>query len=115
MAKFYGEVGYVDDQVETEPGVYEAVVVERKHYGDILRNTRGLDGSEKVNADLTVANSISIVTDAYAGEHFHAIRYVKWAGVLWTVTTVEVQSPRLLLRLGVKYDGPTPVGAPSTP
>lgn len=108
MAKFYDVVGYAEDQAEVEPGVYRDRIVERPHFGDILRNQRGLDGSEKVNADLTVTNSISIVSDAYADEHFFAIRYVKWAGTLWTVTTVEVERPRLLLRLGVKYDGPTP-------
>jgi hypothetical protein len=35
---------------------------------------------------------ISIVADAYANDHFFAIRYVEWAGVLWTVTDVEVRA-----------------------
>jgi hypothetical protein len=64
------------------------------------------DGT-KVNDDLSVNNSISIVADEYANEHFFAIRYVAWAGTLWTVTNVEVQSPRLLLTLGGVYNGPT--------
>lgn len=109
MARFYGVVGYVDVATEVSPGVWKDTIVEKSYFGDVLRNTRKLDGSEKVNADLSVSNSISIVADAYAGEHFFAIRYVRWAGVLWTVDSVEVQSPRLLLRLGVKYDGPTAV------
>jgi hypothetical protein len=53
------------------------------------------------------------MADAYANEHFFAIRYVEWAGVLWTVSMVEVQSPRLLLRLGEVYNGPTPAVAPT--
>ena len=106
MAKFYGAVGYVHESVETKPGVYEDVVVERKYFGDILRNSRGLQDSGQVNPDLTVGNSISIVADAYANEHFFAIRYVQWAGALWKVSDVEVQSPRLLLRLGGVYNGP---------
>jgi hypothetical protein len=48
------------------------------------------------------------VADQYANEHFFAIRYVEWAGTLWTVDSVEVQIPRLLLRLGKVYNGPTP-------
>jgi hypothetical protein len=34
-------------------------------------------------------------------------------GTLWTVSDVEVQSPRLLLRLGGVYNGPR--AAPSSP
>ena len=110
MAKFYGEIGY-GETAETAPGVWQDVITERKYYGDVIRNTRKLREGEYLNNDLSVGNSISIVADAYANEHFFAIRYVKWAGTLWTVTDVEVQSPRLLLRLGGVYNGPraTPI------
>jgi hypothetical protein len=112
MAKFYGEIGYGESE-ETSPGVWEDVITEKKYYGDVVRNTRKLQEGEKVNNDLTVGNSISIVADAYANEHFFAIRYIRWAGTLWLVSDVEVQSPRLLLRLGGVYNGP--VAAPVTP
>jgi hypothetical protein len=108
MARFFGRVGYAEESVETSPGVWEEQIVEFSYYGDVLRNTRYLREGEKVNSDLNVENLISIVADAYANEHFFAIRYVEWAGVLWTVTSVEVQSPRLLLRLGEVYNGQTP-------
>lgn len=107
MAKFYGEIGYAES-VETSPGVWEDIIVEQRYFGDILRNTRKLQEGESLNNDLTVGNSISIVSDAYANEHFFAIRYIKWAGTRWTVSDVEVQSPRLILRLGGVYNGPTP-------
>jgi len=108
MAKFSGKVGYGPTTVETAPGVWNEVIVERDYVGDILRNTRKLQSGESVNDDLSVDNSISIVADAYANEHFFAIRYVLWAGARWVVSNVEVQSPRLLLRLGGVYNGPTP-------
>jgi hypothetical protein len=107
MAKFYGRVGY-GETVETEPGVWVDTIVERSYYGDVIRNTRQLQPGENLNQDLSVQNSISLLADAYANDHFFAIRYVEWAGALWTVSTVEVQSPRLLLRLGEVYNGPTP-------
>ena len=111
MAKFYGEIGYSTDATETSPGVWEEGIVERKYYGDVLRNTRKMQEDQTVNADLTVNNSISIVADAYARDNFFAMRYIRWAGTLWIVSDVEVQSPRLVLRLGGKYNGPvfTPV------
>ena len=106
MAKFFGEIGY-GISMETAPGVWEDNIVERKYYGDVVKNSRGLHTGENLNSDLSVGNSINIVADAYANEHFFAIRYIKWAGTLWTVSDVEVLSPRLLLRLGGVYNGPT--------
>lgn len=106
MAKFHGRIGY-GENTETAPGVFVDAIVERMYYGDVIRNSRGLREADKVNQDLTVGNSISIVGDAYANEHFFAIRYVEWAGSLWAVVDVEVQRPRLILRLGEVYNGPT--------
>lgn len=103
--KFSGEIGY-GENVETSPGVWVDSIVEKPYSGDVIRNTRKLQDGTKVNDDLSVQNSISIVADAYAGEHFFAIRYIRWMGALWKVTDVEVQSPRLLLRLGSVYNGP---------
>lgn len=104
MAKFYGEIGY-GESVETAPGVWEDVITERKYFGDVLRNTRQLESGDKVNNDLSVSNSVSILADGYANEHFFAMRYIKWAGSLWTISDVEVQSPRLILKLGGVYNG----------
>ena len=107
MAKFFGRVGYADSTQEASPGIWEEVIVEHQYYGDVIRNTRQLREGVGLNDDLSVQNSISIVADAYANDHFFAIRYVEWAGTLWTVSDVEVQSPRLLLKLGEVYNGPT--------
>lgn len=105
MAKFYGKIGY-GVATETAPGVWSDVIVERSYFGDVIRNTRKLSPGENLNDDLSVGNSISIVADAYANDHFFAIRYVEWAGALWTVPDVTVESPRLILRLGEVYNGP---------
>lgn len=107
MARFHGKVGY-GSTVETTPGVHVETIVERDYYGDILRNSRQLRQGEQVNPDITVGHSISIVADAYARGHYFAIRYVEWAGARWVVSEVEVQHPRLILRLGEVYNGPTP-------
>jgi hypothetical protein len=113
MTRFFGRVGY-GENIEESPGVWEDQIVERSYAGDILQNIRNRRTDEKVNSDLSVSNQISIVADAYANEHFFAIRYVEWAGVLWTVDNVEVQRPRLILRLGEVYNGPTAVVTPIT-
>lgn len=115
MAKFFGKIGYgVTEETSEGSGVWVDTIVEQDYYGDVIRNTRQLKEGEGLNNDLSVQNSISIVADAYANEHFFAIRYIQWAGALWTVSDVEVQSPRLLLRLGGVYNGPTG-GSSETP
>ncbi len=108
MAKFYGEVGY-GSTIETpkNSGVWVDFMTEYSYYGDVVRNTRRLDNGESLNNDVTVGNSLSILADQYANEHFFDIKYVRWAGTLWTVTSVEVKSPRLILSLGSVYNGPT--------
>jgi hypothetical protein len=112
MTRFFGRIGY-GETLENAPGVFVDNIIEYSYYGDVIRNARNLQAGENLNPDLSVQNSISVVADAYANEHFFAIRYVEWAGVLWTVSSVEVQSPRLLLRLGEVYNGPTPDSTPN--
>lgn len=106
MARFCGRVGY-GETVNVGGGNHKPVITERIHFGDVIRNSRNIEIGEKVNNDFTVSNSISIVADEYANTHFSAIRYVEWSGTLWQVTGVEQQSPRLILRLGGKYNGET--------
>lgn len=105
MAKFFGKIGY-GLSMETKPGVWEDAIVEKNYFGDVIRNSRGVREGEKINNDLTVGNSISIVADEYAVEHIFAMRYVNWAGSLWVVDDVVVERPRLVLRLGGVYNGP---------
>lgn len=118
MAKFSGVIGY-GHAVRTAPGVTQDVITERKAYGDVIRNSRQLqENDNSTNDDISVGNSLSIVADAYASENFFAIRYVEWAGALWKVSNVDVDRPRLILRLGGVYNGPraVPEGeAPDTP
>ena len=106
MNRFYGKVGY-GVSVEVRPGVWEDQIQEFPYFGDVVRNSLKTREGQSVNNDLTVTNSISVVADAYANEHFFAIRYVEWAGTLWSVNEIEMQSPRLILRLGGTYNGPT--------
>lgn len=109
MARFFGEVGY-GESVETPPGsgVWVDVITEFDYQGDILRNAKDSESATSVIPTLKVSNSISVVADQHALEHFFNIKYVRWAGRLWDVTSVEVLNPRLVLNLGGVYHGPTP-------
>lgn len=107
MARFSGVVGY-GEATEVASGVWQDVITERTYLGNVVKNNRRLRDGSEVNSDLTVTSSISIVADPYANEHFFAIRYVEWMGKRWVVSEVDVQRPRLILRLGGVYNGPTP-------
>lgn len=114
MARFYGEIGYADS-VETAPGVHEDVVEEHPYFGDVLRASRDQSQGDQINPEISVnSNSISIVGDEKAFNEFHTMRYVKWAGTRWLISSYEVQFPRLILRLGGKYNGPTPAAPDAT-
>ena len=104
MAKWYGVIGYADT-VEVEPGIWEEQVTERPYYGELIRNTRRLQTTDKVNDDLTISNQISIVSDPYAINNFHAMKYAVLWGTKWKITSVEVQHPRLILEVGGVYNG----------
>ena len=103
MTRWCGVIGYAET-LEIEPGVWSEEFTERKYYGDLLRNSRRLQGSQQVNDDITISNKISILADPYAVQHFHAIRYAELFGTKWKVSSVEVQYPRLILELGGVYN-----------
>lgn len=108
MAKFYDVIGYAEAREGTgeREGVMEDVITERRYFGDVLRNTRRYEAGNDILDNLRINNQISIVADAYAYEHFFAMKYVRWMGTYWVITNVEVQRPRLLLTIGGVYNGP---------
>lgn len=106
MAKFYGVVGYVELR-ETYTDVWQEVVTERKYSGDVIENTRRWVSAEHLNDNLVISNRISILSDPYAVQNFHAIRYVEWMGTKWKVTNIKVAYPRLILDLGGVYNEQT--------
>ena len=105
MAKFYGAIGYVES-VETTPGVYTNREIERNYSGDILENiSRWSSSTDSTNDDLTISNQFSIVSDPYAVQNFHSIKYIVFMGTKWKITNIKAQYPRLILTVGGVYNG----------
>lgn len=106
--RFRGAVGFAESQ-ETAPGVWKDIMSEHTYSGDVERDIGRVEPSgDKVNNDLAVNNQISILADAFAANNIKAIRYVKWNGANWRVSSVEVRRPRLVLNIGGLWDGDTP-------
>ncbi len=108
--RFSGIVGYATSK-EGTPGVWSDDISEKTYRGDVVRNASRLEPPfqvpPEVNANVALEVSFSIVADAYAYDNFMDIRYVKWQGQAWTVTSVNVQRPRLILAIGGPWDGNT--------
>lgn len=105
MAKWFGVIGYAVAE-ETSPGVWEEKIVKREYFGDLNRINRRLQpSSEKLNDDIDISNEISIVSDPFAMQNFHSMRYAEFMSTKWKITSVEVQYPRLNLSLGGVYNG----------
>lgn len=105
MAKFFGMIGFANTE-ETSPGVWGGVV-ERPYYGDVLSRGMNVMSTEQVNKDISITNRISIIADPYAYENFSAMRYVKYMNTAWSINSVDVQYPRLILNIGGLYNGET--------
>lgn len=104
MAKFYGVIGFVKTE-ENPPGVYKETATERNYSGDLLRSRRQLQSADQLNDNLSLANEISIVADPFAIQNMFSIRYVRFMGANWKVTSVDAQFPRLTLTIGGVYNG----------
>lgn len=102
MAKFYGQIGFAISS-ETAPGVWDERIVERSYCGDLVRNLRRLETSKSTNEDININNEISIVSDPFAQQNFHSMRYITYLGTKWKINSVEVKYPRLILSIGGIY------------
>lgn len=85
----------------------EHQVIERPHVGDLVRNARRTEGGDRIIENLVLSNSVSLVADAFAMNHFFEMVYIEMFGTKWKITTVEVKPPRLILQIGEVYNGPT--------
>ena len=85
----------------------EHKTTERPHVGDLVRNARRTEGGDRIIENLVLSNSVSLVADAFAMNHFFEMVYIEMFGTRWKITTVEVKPPRLILQIGEVYNGPT--------
>lgn len=112
-----GVIGY-GEQTKIRPGVVDDIIVEKKFRADVVRPPgSGPEEGGKVNDDLKISVTLSVVAGAYHAKHVHNIRYITWQGERWKVSNVDVNHPRLIMRLGGLYHGPGPTSpeAPDSP
>lgn len=109
MAKFHGMIGYAQTE-ETSPGVYTDAITERDCAGDILRNSQVWEnarrmGEMSINDNISISNRFSIIGNAFAYENLQKMRYLKFMGAKWKISSIEILSPRIILTVGGVYNG----------
>jgi len=103
--KYYGAIGFSEEEVEVRPGVFRAGITERNYAGDYNRITRSFQTAEHLNDNLTISSEISIIGDPYAFSNLANIRYAVIRGTKWKVINInDAQHPRITLMLGGPYN-----------
>lgn len=109
MAKVKCQIGFLEEQVESAPGVYTNVITERSYKVNVIKVTAKQQEGEHLNRDISLLNTFSIIADAYLQNTLFAMKYIKWMGVRWTISDIDPSThPRITFRVGVVYNGPTP-------
>ena len=107
MAKFYGQIGYAS-LIETRPGVWVDSIIERNYRGDVILDQRRWQSADKVNDNLNLDNSISIIADEYAYSNMGTMKYIIWNNTAWKIQSFSINRPRIIIQIGGIYNGDRP-------
>lgn len=99
MAKYAGLVGYAI-QKQTRPGIWTSEITEKHMRGDVIRMANSVQSGSKINDDIQLQATFSLVLNKFAFENFQHLAYITYMGVKWKLTNVDVQSPRLIVATG---------------
>jgi hypothetical protein len=108
MARYYDKVGYGIQQ-EVRKSVWQDVIVEQPYFGETLDlGYKYQSETDHANDNLNLDTEFEVIADAFMLEHFSQIRYICYGGARWKVTGLKYDPPRVHIRVGGVYNGPTP-------
>lgn len=102
--KYVGKIGF-ERQIETDPGIWVSRVEERTYFGDVIRNTRRYQDSDKMNDDLRISNQISVLADSFCLENAMCMKYITWMCQRFKIDSLDVNYPRIIITLGGVWNG----------
>lgn len=104
--KWYGKIVFaITEEDPPLSGIWKDNIVERNYYGDINRLSRTWATASQVNDNLELNIEFSIIADPFAQNNFQSIKCIQWNNVLWKVTRIEPEYPRLRMTIGGQYNG----------
>lgn len=107
MTKYCGNIIFVKTG-EFVHGVYTEEPIVRRYKGEVEKNWRRWETGERLNDNININNTLSIVADSFLYENLGMIRAVEWMGSYWEISSIEIKRPRLILEIGGLYNGTTP-------
>lgn len=103
MPKCSGNIGYALTE-ETRPGVWEEKIVEKKYFGDVVRDNRKIVNSGEINASININNNISIVSNSFMLTNMSFMRYITYMNSKWNISSVDIKPPRIIITMGGLYN-----------
>lgn len=106
MNKWAGAIGFTKTvKSENKRSVWDEEITEKPYRGDILRNYRRNEHQQDGrNDDFTLNNQISVLSDTFMLENLQYMKYVTWMNSKWTISSIEIQHPRVILEIGGIYN-----------
>ena len=106
MSKCSGKIGYIRTG-ETQPGVWEDLTPEEKPYtGDLIKDNRRFSTNQTTpNDNLTINNTISIVSNKFMLDNLAFMKYITFMNSKWKISSVDISYPRIIITLGGLYNG----------
>lgn len=98
--RYSGVVGFIEKEIETEPGVFTTGYREHHVTGTLLSSSQNNRNNSSINNELSISNRLSIVADRYTYQNMRNIRYVSFMGETYYVTSITELRPRLTLEMG---------------
>ena len=105
MSKVSIHVGY-ETQSEIAPGVWGSTVKEVRYKADLTRDIVRSTSEDKIHNDIYLNNQFAIVANTFAHQNVQFMRYVKYKGVNWRISSFEINKPRLTIYVGGVYGEP---------
>lgn len=106
--KYYDDVTFVlQHEDPNAPGVWKEYAVTKPYMGDWKRIESKWNAGSNLIDDKRVNNQLEIISDPFAVMNFTHIRYVKWMGQKWSVNTVTLRPPRIVMEIGGLYNAAT--------
>ena len=101
--KYYGEIGF-EMPVDKGHGVHAYEKVTKTCYGDVMRANIDTQSTE-VNGDITVNNSISIISNPFITSNINYARYITFMGNKWKISSIDVcKFPRIIITIRGVYE-----------
>jgi hypothetical protein len=102
--RYYGEIGFSINAIETKPGIWDEHIEKRKYYMNVTKDFVSYNDVNEINPDININNQVSIIADADTIRFAHTIKYVELFGVKWKVKSFDIKRPRLNLYVGGLYN-----------